>query len=227
MTDEQNKSILVLYQPVGKAIILQLSRESNMNQRKTILLTAFRMFAEQGYDGVSLNNIIKETGLTKGGVYYHFSGKEELFKEVVEMYILHYYTEKVRNIVLNNEQSIRERLKDLYCIPAILQKEAKTLFSTDSNAFAFHLMFDAARKSESLKNKFADYYKEITDLICTLLEKGIDTNKIKSDIDIRSLSIEIVSVIDGVQIYSAMAGNVGIENLLANCFSRIWRSIKI
>ena len=70
-----------------------------MNKKKSILLTAFRMFAEQGYDGVSLNNIIKETGLTKGGVYYHFSGKEELFKEVVEMFILHYFTGKVRDRV--------------------------------------------------------------------------------------------------------------------------------
>ncbi len=198
-----------------------------MNQKKTILLTAFRMFAEQGYDGVSLNNIIKETGLTKGGVYYHFSGKEELFKEVVEIYILHYFTEKVKDIVLNPERTIKERLKDLYCIPAVLQKEASKLFSTDSNAFAFHLMFDAARKSESLRNKFAEYYIEITDLICTLIEEGIDTGKIMDDIDIRSLSIEILSVIDGVQMYSAMAGNVSIDSLLNNFFTRIWNSIKV
>ena len=198
-----------------------------MNKKKSILLTAFRMFAEQGYDGVSLNNIIKETGLTKGGVYYHFSGKEELFKEVVEMYILHYFTEKVRDIVLNRGQTIKERLKDLYCIPAALLQEAKTLFSTDSNAFAFHLMFDAARKSDYMKNKCAEYYQEITELIGTLLKEGIDTYKIKSDIDIASLSIEIVSVIDGAQIYSSMVSDARINSLLTIFFTRIWDSIKI
>ncbi len=198
-----------------------------MNQKNTILLTAFRMFAEQGYDGVSLNNIIRETGLTKGGFYYHFSGKEELFKKVVETYIFHYFTDKVRDIVIDQEKTIEERLKDLYCIPATLQKEAKSLFSTDSNAFAFHLMFDAARKSESLKNKFAEYYLETTELICNLLKEGIKTNKIDNDIDTTSLSIEIVSVIDGIQIYSAMVSGVKIDGLLTGFFSRTWNSIKI
>jgi AcrR family transcriptional regulator len=198
-----------------------------MNNKKSILLTAFRMFAEQGYDGVSLNNIIKETGLTKGGVYYHFSSKEELFKEVVESFILNYFAEKVRDIVLNHELSIKKRLKDLYFIPAVLQQEAKTLFLSDSNAFAFHLMFDAARKSENMKKKLADCYMDVTDMISAFFNEGIDTNKIKDNINIESLSIELVSVLDGIQMYTAMVGDVKIESLLNNFFVRTWGSIKI
>ncbi|MCP4136394.1 MAG: TetR/AcrR family transcriptional regulator [bacterium] len=197
-----------------------------MNQKDTILLTAFKMFAENGYDGVSLNSIIKETGLTKGGVYYHFSSKEELFKEVVEIFILNYFTEKVRDIVNNSRKSIKKRLKDLYYIPVVLQKEVETLFSTDSNAFAFHLMFDAARKIENMKKKFAHCYLEITDLISALFKEGIDTNKIKDNIHIESLSIELVSLLDGVQIYTAMVSDVKIESLLNNIFTRTWDSIK-
>ena len=36
------------------------------------------MFAERGYLGTSLNELIKETGLAKGGFYFHFASKEAL-----------------------------------------------------------------------------------------------------------------------------------------------------
>ena len=88
-------------------------------------------------------------------------------------------------------------------------------------------MFDAARKFDYMKNKCAEYYQEITDLIGTLIKEGIDTYKIKGDIDIASLSIEIVSVIDGAQIYSSIVSDVKIEGLLNNFFVRTWESIKI
>ncbi len=77
-----------------------------MNQKNLILFTAFKMFAINGYDGISLNSIIKESGLTKGGVYYHFSSKDELFQEVVEIFVLNYYTEKVKEIVFDKNRSI-------------------------------------------------------------------------------------------------------------------------
>ncbi len=64
-------------------------------------------------------------------------------------------------------------------------------------------------------------------MICTLLNEGIKTNKIIGDIDIASLSIEIVSVIDGIQIYSAMVSDVRIDGLLTGFFTRTWNCIKI
>src|SRR5690349_6010087 len=46
--------------------------------RRRILDTAARVFAERGYLGTSLNELIKETGLAKGGFYFHFASKEAL-----------------------------------------------------------------------------------------------------------------------------------------------------
>jgi len=197
-----------------------------MNQKETILLTAFKMFAENGYDGVSLNSIIKETGLTKGGVYYHFNSKDELFKEVVETFILKYFTKKVSDIVRNTQRSIDERLRDLYLVPAMLLKEAQPLSPNASNAFIFNLMFDAARKSENMKEKLMKCYEDTNDLIRALLTEGIESNKIKESTDVDSLSIEIVSIIDGIQIYTAMVRNICIESVLNNFFTKTWDCIK-
>ena len=46
--------------------------------RRRILDTAAAEFAEHGYLGTSLNQLIAATGLAKGGFYFHFPSKEAL-----------------------------------------------------------------------------------------------------------------------------------------------------
>lgn len=44
-----------------------------------ILVAAAREFADRGYSGARLNTIADRAGVTKGGVYFCFANKEELF----------------------------------------------------------------------------------------------------------------------------------------------------
>jgi AcrR family transcriptional regulator len=52
--------------------------------RDFIIETAMRLFAERGYDGVSIRDITNALELTPGAIYYHFAGKKELYERVVE-----------------------------------------------------------------------------------------------------------------------------------------------
>src|SRR5690606_32981297 len=46
-----------------------------------IVDTAARLFLEKGVDGVGLDEIMREAGLTHGGFYVHFPSKEALISE--------------------------------------------------------------------------------------------------------------------------------------------------
>ena len=52
--------------------------------RQAILAAATPVFAERGYAGASLNEIIRASGLTKGGFYFHFKSKLALALAVIE-----------------------------------------------------------------------------------------------------------------------------------------------
>jgi AcrR family transcriptional regulator len=52
--------------------------------RARILAAAERLFAEDGYGGVSMPAIAKASGITAGAIYRHFESKEGLFFEVLE-----------------------------------------------------------------------------------------------------------------------------------------------
>jgi TetR/AcrR family transcriptional repressor of nem operon len=48
------------------------------NTRRDIVLKAAPLFNKKGYEGTSLSDLMDATGLQKGGIYRHFSSKEEL-----------------------------------------------------------------------------------------------------------------------------------------------------
>jgi TetR/AcrR family transcriptional repressor of nem operon len=51
--------------------------------RARILASADRLFADRGFDGVTMPMIAQASGITAGAIYKHFKGKAELFFEVV------------------------------------------------------------------------------------------------------------------------------------------------
>ncbi len=49
------------------------------------LLTAARaLFAERGYADVGTEEVVRAAGVTRGALYHHFSGKDDLFRAVFE-----------------------------------------------------------------------------------------------------------------------------------------------
>ncbi|MDX1267831.1 MAG: TetR/AcrR family transcriptional regulator, partial [Oceanisphaera sp.] len=54
-----------------------------MGKKKSLIETAGRLFAEQGYDGTTTLQISREAGVTEPLIYYHFKGKEELFTHIL------------------------------------------------------------------------------------------------------------------------------------------------
>ena len=55
--------------------------------REHIMATAERIILKRGYSGTSIEEIIGEAGITKGGFFYHFNGKNDLARSLILRYL--------------------------------------------------------------------------------------------------------------------------------------------
>lgn len=55
-----------------------------MDTKESILHTALRLFARNGYEAVSVSTIAGELGMTKGALYKHYKNKRDIFDNIVD-----------------------------------------------------------------------------------------------------------------------------------------------
>ena len=52
--------------------------------KERIIETALELFSKSGYLGTSMSDIAEKIGITKGALYKHFGGKQEILERIVE-----------------------------------------------------------------------------------------------------------------------------------------------
>jgi AcrR family transcriptional regulator len=72
---------------------------SRVIKKDELVTVAGNLFRMQGYAGTSIDDIAKACGLTKGSLYHHFSGKEELALAALDQ-VHQFYREHIFALIL-------------------------------------------------------------------------------------------------------------------------------
>lgn len=61
--------------------------EKAIKTKERILATAEQIILQRGFSGTSIDEVIKQSHITKGGFFYHFKGKNDLARKLIERYL--------------------------------------------------------------------------------------------------------------------------------------------
>jgi AcrR family transcriptional regulator len=65
-------------------LVTQKIKEGNhVTKKHNIIMTATHLFATQGFDGTTTQQISKDAGVTEPLIYYHFTGKDEIYTTIL------------------------------------------------------------------------------------------------------------------------------------------------
>ena len=78
-------------------------------RKQEILDVAERLFSTKGYDDTSTNDILKEIGIARGTLYYHFQSKEEILDAMIER-MGNQLIAKAREVAQNKEVPVLQRV---------------------------------------------------------------------------------------------------------------------
>ena len=93
--------------------------------KETICEAAIQIASRDGLLAMTLENVAKEAGITKGGVMYHFPSKEELMRGVLEYFSTQCETMLMRRVVDDPEPRMRWARCMLDCLFPTPSDEAK------------------------------------------------------------------------------------------------------
>lgn len=136
----------------------------NAEERKNeILDVAGRLFGEKGYDATSTNDILKEIGIARGTLYYHFKSKEEILDAMIDR-MTERILEKAKSIVKQTD------------IP-VLQRFTMMMLALNISSGSFgHEILEQVHKPQNalLHQKIqVKLLSEVTPLIAALITDGI------------------------------------------------------
>jgi TetR/AcrR family transcriptional regulator, cholesterol catabolism regulator len=164
--------------------IKKLTKPRKKHTPSSILDSAAKVFREKGYYHASMSDIAKETGLLKGSLYHHISGKEELLRLIV-VEGLEIYTKSVRKIMMETKDQ-----------DEILKKAIIAFMDPFDISFDRIVVFLNERHNLP-KSSIKEVNKRINDhenLWVEIIERGKKLKILRENIDSKLLSMAIFGV---------------------------------
>lgn len=151
----------------------------NMDNTKDYIIDeAFKLFLNHSYEAVSISEISKAIGFTKGALYHHFKNKEELFKSVVDKFLV---LPEV-NVDLNSI-SLSEFIEVSF---ALYEKFIRTLFTSAGgfSPISYMAFFaDAFRHYPVYAQHTGLLFENEIEKTRIVVEKAIASGEIRNDIN--------------------------------------------
>jgi TetR/AcrR family transcriptional regulator, transcriptional repressor for nem operon len=167
--------------------------------RRRIVAAAAPIFNQHGYEGSSLNDLMQATGLKKGGIYRHFTSKEELAVEAFD------YTWqaacKARMLHVDEKALGIEKLKQLIanfvdCRPSIA-----------GGCPIMNTATDADDGNPVLRTRVAKALRSWVMRLQTIVKQSKKRGETRKAIDPKTVATLIVASLEGALMMSRLEGN--------------------
>ncbi len=172
-----------------KGIVADTFRRLSPDKKERIYRTAIRLFGEYGYDGLSVDQLCREAGISKGSFFQYFPSKSHLLEFAVLIFD-NYLAQWVAEIKTKEPSALaRERL--LYLYQALVTNSKLHRSEEKFYHFITNAMHHSAIAIEGidLERCFHDYVAEI-------IERGERTGEIRGDFDV-ALTAHLVALVIG------------------------------
>jgi TetR/AcrR family transcriptional repressor of nem operon len=157
--------------------------------RQEIIRKAAPIFNQRGYDGAALSDLMRATGLEKGGIYRHFESKQQLAAEAFDYAWREAFDARVHD--LDSVSNTVNRLKQLVVnfverrgiIPGGCPLLNTAIDTDDGNS----VLRERARKA----------LRGWRSYLISIITAGVKAREIRARVDAKKLATLIISSLEG------------------------------
>jgi AcrR family transcriptional regulator len=167
-------------------------------RRKQIMDAALTCFARKGYHKTTMDDIVAESGLSKGTLYWYFRSKDELFFSLVNSFFLEMRHDI--DVITEQHTSASDKL-------GALGLEFVSFFAevTEFLNVFFEFWMQSAL-NEQLNQLFHNMLVQYREEIAGIIYEGIEAGEFQ-EVDAKQLAWAVMAVYDGLWFYKMLAAD--------------------
>ncbi len=178
-----------------------------MSNRDKLIDTAAQLFHSHGFEGTSIDLLMKTSGVCKSNFYYYFKSKEDLGLLAIEKVASEFKEGILSKTILNLELNPLERLDGFYEKAISLNR---FLFSQPGypGCFFGNLALEQSAVNEKFRSALSDFFQEWKDSFEQCLRDGAEQGFFKEEIDPKEAAGLLISQIEGAILLSKVNNSV-------------------
>jgi AcrR family transcriptional regulator len=159
--------------------------------RERILALSAHLFNRQGYFGASLADIMRETGLEKGGIYNHFSSKEQLALESFD-YAYGLVQQRVRQALAGKFNAIERLMAIITVFQGIVDDPPVA-----GGCPILNTAIEADDANEALRDRARAAMDSWRTTIHRIVNKGIERQEIRPTVNADEIASILIVTLEG------------------------------
>jgi AcrR family transcriptional regulator len=169
--------------------------------RRHIIEKTAPLFNMNGFDGTSLTELCRVTGLTKGALYGNFSDKEELATEAFRYTISKLRSYGTRSMLSHSSYKMKlEALLDFF-VKAVLNPPVR------GGCPLLNTAVEADDRRTSMKKTVVAELEKSVNSMTKLLDRGKQAGEFKRDVNAREMAMMFFCAIEGAIMFSRVSGS--------------------
>lgn len=158
--------------------------------KQFILETAGPLYNEKGISGVSIDDVLAATRLTKGCLYGHFENKDDLSDQVVDL-MLKKITDKMYLAVAEKKTAKAK----IFAFLDFYKNPLDTYIS--GGCPIFNTAVEADDNYPLIKQKVAGIFRAGQENLANVLKEGISNGEFSENLDAATFAFKLVASIEG------------------------------
>jgi AcrR family transcriptional regulator len=178
----------------------RVSAAHEQEVRDRILHAAARVFSEKGYHSSTIADIVRESGLSVGAIYSHFSGKDELIRLTCD----HLATRGLDELAarLAPARTTAERL----AIAVALYVETIDDYDGDPGQVSLVQAWAEADREPGVREMLAARRERLAGAGQLLLRQGVLAGELPAGLDVDAVTRGLLALLDGLLLQRIEAG---------------------